>query len=637
MVHADIWNSHPKDHSKINFDLPPRYRLSKLLGSGGFGHVCLSFDTKTILEHTYTGDGRRKAFKITFKHITTEDGDTITALINGERAPFRLVNPPGEFWPFYIEFDRPPHKGSTIKLRTMDRVAIKRVVDVFSDVQHCKYTLREIKLLRYFNHPNIIGLRDIFLPYRQAHQMLPGEKWEELYLVNELMDNNLRVIVKDKDQVIREEHASYFMYQIFCGVKAMHDVGIIHRDLKPHNILVNTDCELKICDFGMARKEEVSIDMSDEVQTIWYRAPELLVDMKSYSKPIDMWSCGTILGELLIRRALYMGRHALHMVQLIVQMLGSPSEEDIFFPENENRVRAFIKKLSVPPINWKTWAPHASDPALDLISKLLVFNPKKRITIEEALEHPFISLYRDPEAEEDEADSDVQFSHSESITSGFERMASVDVMYNTQNLSPDQRAEFRTLMATIVDACMVDRPEAEKVAILTDIVARMTALCPTTTEAFTAVGWRGDRFDGPVNFLSIRQYIQKLERVESKLDSQAHERRKQHEPKQRKEKPKGHQFDDGFESMFKDLATPSQELHVMEEVRVLLEQEIEEFRREHPGTSTMPPAAPGVHPPSPLQTQMGDTPDGATTRVIELTETSYTPVTPCQSSDWGYA
>eukprot|EP00668_Euglena_longa_P006393 GGOE01007611.1.p1 GENE.GGOE01007611.1~~GGOE01007611.1.p1 ORF type:complete len:626 (+),score=134.25 GGOE01007611.1:151-1878(+) len=573
------------------------------------------------------GDGRRKAFKVTFKHITIDDGDTISAMINGERAPFRLVTPPGEFWPFYVEFEHPPPRGAAIKLRTLERVAIKRIIDVFSDMQHCKYTLREIKLLRFFDHPNIIKLRDIFLPYK-AQQLLPGDKWEELFFVNELMDNNLRVIVKDKEQVIREEHSSYFMYQIFCGVKAMHDVGIIHRDLKPHNILVNTDCELKICDFGMARKEEVSIDMSDEVQTIWYRAPELLVDMRSYSKPIDMWSCGTILGELLVRRALYMGRHALHMVQLIIQMLGSPAEEDIFFPENENRVRAFIKKLNVPLIDWKKWAPHASEQALDLISKLLVFNPAKRITIEEALEHPFISLYRDPVEEEDmETDS---LTPSESMGS-FERNASIDVQY-AQNLSAENRAEFRTLMSNVIDACMVDRPDAEKVAILNDIVARIIDFCPTTADSFAQLGWKGDRFDGPVNFQLLRQYVQKWERIESKLDSQTHDQRKQHKAKEGKTKIS--QFDDTFEEIFKDLVTPSQEQKVMDQVRRLLEHEMEDFCKEHPEMATMPPP-PGVRPPLPFRFG-GDATDVSMAHIIEMADTCYTPVTPCQGQDWNH-
>uniref|UniRef100_A0A7S1IH22 Protein kinase domain-containing protein n=1 Tax=Eutreptiella gymnastica TaxID=73025 RepID=A0A7S1IH22_9EUGL len=641
----------------VSFHLHPRFRFVKLLGSGGFGHVCLAYDTKTVLEHNYLGDGRRKAFKITFQHINGDDADTIAATINNERASFRLVTPPGEFWPFYAEFQKPPPPGSRIKLRTFERVAIKRIIDVFSDMQHCKYTLREIKLLRYFDHPNIITLRGIFLPHVAVQNNPASNKWEDLYFVNDLMDNNLRAIVKDKEQVIRGEHASYFMYQIFCGVKAMHDVGIIHRDLKPHNILVNTDCELKICDFGMARKEELSIEMSDEVQTIWYRAPELLVDMRSYSKPIDMWSCGTILGELLCRKALFMGRHALHMVQLIIQMLGTPAEEDIFFPENQNRVRAFIKKLNHPPIDWKQWCPTASEAALDLISTLLVFNPAKRITIEEALNHPFLSMYRDPDLEGDDP-MDVDLPEQANLTSSlamsagsmgasmgsgvFERMVSMDVA-QAQALPPELKAEMHKLLQTIVDVCMGERERADVVSTLSEVVPMVINLCPSTSESFISLGWKKNSFDEPINTQGLVQYVQKLERIESKLDQQAHERRKQPTaPPCEKKRARLRQFDDTFEEMFKDLSSTAQEQAVMEKVRGMLEDEIEEFRHQHPELACDPPERKQDNReghsfrnrvPHPIQIG-GDVMDIADANIIEMTETCYTPVTPCASADW---
>eukprot|EP00906_Rhabdomonas_costata_P021813 RCo031615 len=389
-------------HKGISFDLPPRYEFIRLLGQGGFGHVCSAFDKQVVLQHKYNGDGRKKAFKISFKHISTDDAKYIRATVGGVPQPFRLTTPPGEVWPFYVEFNAPPPKGAEIKIQTHDMVAIKRVVDVFYDIQHCKYALREIKLLRYFSHPNIISLRDIFLPSRSSSSL----RWNDLYLVNELMDNNLRSIVKSS-QELQPEHCSYFMHQLLCGVKAMHDVGVIHRDLKPHNLLVNSDCELKVCDFGMARMEDQSIEMSDEVQTIWYRCPEILADLGTYGKPIDMWSCGTILAELVGRKALFPGQHVREMLELIIKFLGTVQPEDLFFPETVNMTRAFIEKIKAPPINWKQRFPKATRAALDLLSKLLVFNPAKRLTVDQALEHEFVSMYRGSE-DDDAGDSDAE-------------------------------------------------------------------------------------------------------------------------------------------------------------------------------------------------------------------------------------
>eukprot|EP01006_Ploeotia_vitrea_P022553 TRINITY_DN54964_c0_g1_i1.p1 TRINITY_DN54964_c0_g1~~TRINITY_DN54964_c0_g1_i1.p1 ORF type:complete len:587 (+),score=67.70 TRINITY_DN54964_c0_g1_i1:125-1885(+) len=376
----------------ISFDLTAGYVFKNNVGSGGFGHVCAAFDTQRVLQHKYTGDGERSTFKVVFRHLKVEDQKYVRVLVDGKAVNFMLKLPPNDVWPLIVTLEAPPPKGASVTIQSNDITAIKRVTEVFTDLQHSKYALRELKLLKFFNHENIIGLRDAFLP---PHA---GNHWNDIYIVNDLMDNNLRQVVKS-DQPISKYHASYFMYQIFCGLKQMHDADIIHRDLKPHNVLVNQDCTVKICDFGMARMEDRKDGMTEEVQTIWYRAPEILMDCDRYSKPIDMWACGTILGELLVRKALFMGKHARHMLQLIVQLLGTISQEDVDIEQTSTKTRKFVLEQRAKQIDWRKWCPSGDSSALDLISNLLCFNPHKRFTIEEALNHPFSQIWVECEEE----------------------------------------------------------------------------------------------------------------------------------------------------------------------------------------------------------------------------------------------
>eukprot|EP00992_Anisonema_acinus_P008008 TRINITY_DN4079_c0_g1_i1.p1 TRINITY_DN4079_c0_g1~~TRINITY_DN4079_c0_g1_i1.p1 ORF type:complete len:624 (+),score=193.23 TRINITY_DN4079_c0_g1_i1:46-1872(+) len=596
----------------VTFDLPPRYRFFKMLGSGGFGHVASAFDTRTVLQHQYQGDGRKRAFKVSFRHIGPGDANSVAATVGGHRAAFRLSTPPGDVWPLYVEFQEPPPAGAAVRIRTYELVAVKRVTEVFSDVMHCKYALRELKLLRFFDHPNIISLRDVFRAPSASH-----DKWNDLYLVTELMDNNLRVIVKS-EQPIGEDHASYFMYQLLCGVKEMHDAGIIHRDLKPHNLLVNMDCELKICDFGMARAEDTTVDMSDDVQTIWYRAPEILVDCAAYSKPIDLWSCGTILGELLGRRALFMGRHSLQMLQLIIQMLGSPSEEDLFFKETTNKTREYIRKLRAPPANWSRLFPRASALGLDLLSKLLVFNPAKRLTIEEALNHPFCKLYCG--GEEDEAPA---------VPDALDAASGVTAADVGARLPAEQREEVRRLVRTMADACAAQLPAGEQLVLLAEATPRLLQLCPTTADSLQRLGWHNGTYE-KLNATALADYLKKLDVVACKMDTEAHEARRP-----RAQESAGRpQFDDRFEDDFK-MPAPQHEGAVVRHARELLHREISDFQRAH-GAATPPPMAARFGPKREGQLPPLLPPEGGDDiTLIELTDVPYTPVTPVDGNSWG--
>ncbi len=208
--------------------------------------------------------------------------------------------------------------------KTGDQVAIKKITNAFEDAVDCKRILREIRLLQHFSHENVLNLRDIMMPP-------PGkaEDWKDIYLVTELLDTDLHYIIHSK-QALSDDHIQYFVYQILRGLKAVHSAKVLHRDLKPGNLLVNKNCDLKICDFGLARGvDSGSQALTEYVVTRWYRAPELLVQNENYGPAVDVWSVGCILADLLGLKPLFPGLDALQQLQVMVATLGAQTEDDL--------------------------------------------------------------------------------------------------------------------------------------------------------------------------------------------------------------------------------------------------------------------------------------------------------------------
>ena len=269
-----------------------------------------------------------------------------------------------------------------------EQVAVKKISNAFEDSVDCKRMLREMRLLQHFQHENVLCLRDIMLPP-------PGSvsNWKDVYLVTELLDTDLHYIIHSK-QGLTDDHIQYFVYQILRGLKAVHSAKVLHRDLKPGNLLVNKNCDLKICDFGLARGVDPgtsgSQQLTEYVVTRWYRAPELLVENDTYDEGIDIWSVGCILAEFLGRKALFPGRDYLQQLRLIIETLGQPSAEDLTVIQNPQAVE-YIKRLPKnEPKSFRALYPNASEQACDLLHKMLVFDPRKRISAAKALEHEYL-------------------------------------------------------------------------------------------------------------------------------------------------------------------------------------------------------------------------------------------------------
>lgn len=203
------------------------------------------------------------------------------------------------------------------------------------------------------------------------------------------MDTDLHKVIHSKN-VLSNDHMQYFLYQILRGLKYIHSADVIHRDLKPPNLLVNENCDLKICDLGLARGVDNSAVLTEYVVTRWYRAPEVMV-ASEYSKQIDVWSVGCIFAELLGKKALFPGKDYISQMELIFSIIGTPSEEDMKTVTNENAFQ-FIRNLKPQKkVPFKSLYPKAHPDALDLLEKMLTFNPNKRITVDDALAHPYLA------------------------------------------------------------------------------------------------------------------------------------------------------------------------------------------------------------------------------------------------------
>ncbi|VDN91306.1 unnamed protein product [Brugia pahangi] len=292
------------------------------------------------------------------------------------------------------------------------KVAIKKITRAFSIAVLLKRSLREIRILRCLRHENIVTMHDVFAA--------PGSHGLDVYMVLDLMETDLHQIIHSR-QDLTNQHYQYFLYQILRGLKYLHSVGIMHRDLKPSNLLVNSDCLLKIGDFGMARLIEQQLNdqsvllngnfMTQYVSTRWYRAPELLFSLIDYDTKVDVWSAGCIFAEMLLRRQLFPGKDVGSQVKIIVYYLGTP-EQDVMERISSNLIIRWIESCGPKnPLPWNTIVPKANPQAVDLLKKvqivdekicnkeLLVIAPWKRITAEEALCHQYLEIYHDTASE----------------------------------------------------------------------------------------------------------------------------------------------------------------------------------------------------------------------------------------------
>jgi mitogen-activated protein kinase 15 len=281
-------------------------------------------------------------------------------------------------------------------------VALKKIFGAFSNATDAQRTFREIIFLQGLaDHENIVTLLDV----------LKADNDKDIYLVFEFMETDLHAVIRAG--ILEDVHQRYIIYQLLKGLKYMHSAAIIHRDLKPSNLLLNSECLLKIADFGLARsiefKENENPDddgagapcLTDYVATRWYRAPEILLGSPDYTKAVDVWSVGCILGEMLIAEPIFPGDSTTNQLEKIIEVSGRPSAEDITAINSPYASNLLESVHEGEQHSIEEMLPKTKDEVLDFVSKLLEFNPEKRLTIDEALNSSYVEQFHEGnEAEE---------------------------------------------------------------------------------------------------------------------------------------------------------------------------------------------------------------------------------------------
>uniref|UniRef100_A0A0K0DSY8 Protein kinase domain-containing protein n=1 Tax=Strongyloides stercoralis TaxID=6248 RepID=A0A0K0DSY8_STRER len=305
----------------------------------------------------------------------------------------------GEYNNFYIP-DRNIGQGAfgivceATNTRNNDKVAIKKIGHASATPTLARRTLREIRCLRFIEHENIVLLKDIF--------RTKGSLGVNVFLVMDLMEGSLHHVIHGSIEPLDWELISYFLFQLLKGLRFLHAAGISHRDLKPSNLLVNSDCHLRIADFGMAKlslseyyddADEYCFYMTQHVATLPYRAPELLFVCQEHSVAVDMWAVGCILSEMILRRELFPGRSVSNQIKVLITRLGSPSLNVINDIKCE-RTRRLIESFGdVEAWNWNdiiTMGDRYNEQALDLIQNLLTYDQEERYNVFQAIEHEFL-------------------------------------------------------------------------------------------------------------------------------------------------------------------------------------------------------------------------------------------------------
>jgi len=259
-------------------------------------------------------------------------------------------------------------------------VALKEIRLETEDEGTPSTAVREISILKQLQHQNIVRLHDVI------HTDI------SLTLVFEYLDQDLKNYLDAcGDNGIELYTVKSFLYQLLQGIAYCHQHRVLHRDLKPQNLLINMDGELKLADFGLARGFGIPVrKYTHEVVTLWYRPPDVLLGSTKYSTQIDIWGIGCIFGEMITGRPLFCGANDQDQLLKIFNVLGTPTRKDwpgmVDLPE--------YKRDSFPRKKAKglaTVLPRLDEKGLDLLSKMLIMDPLKRISALEAMRHPYFS------------------------------------------------------------------------------------------------------------------------------------------------------------------------------------------------------------------------------------------------------
>ncbi len=284
---------------------------------------------------------------------------------------------------------------------TGDIVAIKKVKLGKEKDGFPITSIREINILMNFHQENIMNIKEVVY----------GTTTDKIFCVMEYADFELKALLSDayyidsktntkQKRIFNLSQIKNIFFQLLNGVDFIHTNWIIHRDLKTSNLLYTKKGILKIADFGLARKYGNPIKpYTPLVVTLWYRAPELLLNIDKYSTAIDMWSCGCILAELFLCEPLFQGRDEIDQLHKIFKIMGTPEEKNwkgwLHLP-NAKRINFGNTKYNeilrekFPKFSYEDDFV-LTDKGYDLLKKLLIYDPERRLSAEEALRHPWFN------------------------------------------------------------------------------------------------------------------------------------------------------------------------------------------------------------------------------------------------------
>ena len=260
-----------------------------------------------------------------------------------------------------------------INTKTNEYVAIKKMKKKYTDWDEC-LSLKEVQTLLTLKHSNIVTLNELIL------------QKNELNMIFEFIGQNLFEYAKNMNE-IPEYKIRNISFQILQGLAYMHKNNFFHRDMKPENILISGD-QVKLADFGLARDINSEPPFTDYVATRWYRSPEVILNSKVYSSPIDIFALGAIIAELYTGVPLFPGKEASDQMNKICEVLGTPNQSDW----NEGYDLANQIHFKFPQFRGKKLKNvinRASDNAINLLEMMFCFNPSKRPSAVKCLQHPF--------------------------------------------------------------------------------------------------------------------------------------------------------------------------------------------------------------------------------------------------------
>lgn len=262
---------------------------------------------------------------------------------------------------------------------TGEIIALKKIRLEAEDEGIPSTAIREISLLKELQHPNIVRLYDVVHTERK------------LTLVFEYLDQDLKKYLDVCEGGLEGSITMSFLYQLLRGVAYCHHHRVLHRDLKPQNLLINREGELKLADFGLARAFGIPVrSYTHEVVTLWYRAPDVLMGSRKYSTPVDVWSIGCIFAEMANGRPLFAGTSDTDQLDRIFRHLGTPTGDDYptitELPDYKPDFPNYDK-----PSDFSGLSPALDAHGIDLLIEMLQFDPAKRVSAADAMNHPYFA------------------------------------------------------------------------------------------------------------------------------------------------------------------------------------------------------------------------------------------------------